>query len=35
MTKLVADRRPFTGRGDGISSEGDHDRARCRHGGAT
>ena len=35
MPKLIADRRPLTGRSDGISSEGDNDRSRGRHGGAT
>ena len=35
MPELIADRRPLTGRGDGVSSEGDNDRSRGRHGGAT
>jgi len=35
MPELIADRRPLTGWGDGVSSEGNNDRSWGRHGGAT
>jgi len=35
VVELIADRRPLAGWRDGVSSEGDDDRSRGRHGGAT